>query len=130
MEDLRNEFPVLKNTTYLNTAASGLLSKKVLQWRRHHDLEFLQDGANYEQRKNLIETTRNTVAKIFNAQPTEVALVPNFSFGIKVPEVCDRTISDAFTVEFINPVAPLLAPLTNELIDAFKVVFKVIKVYV
>ena len=50
---------------------------------------------------------------------------------MKVPDVWDKTISVAPDTEpLINPVAPLLAPLTKELIVAVKDVFKVINVYV
>ena len=65
-----------------------------------------------------------------NVSPLLVSII-NFSLGIKVPDVCDKTISVApDTVPLINPVAPLLAPLTKELTVAVKDVFKFMNVYV
>ena len=84
MEELRKHFPALKNQTYLNTASSGLISTSLHQWRKQQEEDFLTQGANYVNRKKIIETTRKTVARFFNAQLNEVALIPNFSFGINV----------------------------------------------
>ena len=71
-----------------------------------------------------------TLAIDLNVSPLLVSII-NFSLGIKAPDVWDRTISFAPDTEaLINPVAPLLSPLTKELIFAVKGVFKVIKVYV
>jgi selenocysteine lyase/cysteine desulfurase len=82
MKELKKEFPVLSNYTYLNTASSGLLSKTMVDWRQQHD-ENLMEGASIfrDLHKAHIISIRETVAKFFDASITETALVPNFSFG-------------------------------------------------
>ena len=81
MEELKTEFPALNGQTYLNTASSGLLSKKLFNWRREHEEDLLNNGADFSIRKQIPEDTRVAVARFFNAHLDEVALIPNFSFG-------------------------------------------------
>ncbi|MFT7071153.1 aminotransferase class V-fold PLP-dependent enzyme [Patiriisocius sp. Uisw_017] len=84
MQDLKNEFPALQGQTYLNTASSGLLSRSTYLWRKEHDLDFINNGVDFKFRKQIPEDTRAAVARFFNAQLDEVALVPNFSFGFNI----------------------------------------------
>ena len=58
------------------------------------------------------------------------SLIIIFSPGINFPEVCDKIICVPVTVALTNPVAPLLAPLTKELMFAVNAVFNVRYVYV
>jgi selenocysteine lyase/cysteine desulfurase len=82
MKNLRKPFPVLKQYLYLNTAASGLLSEKVLEFRQDHDLDFLISGSILKEKQGeLLTEVRETVSSFFNCAPNRVALVPNFSFG-------------------------------------------------
>ncbi len=82
MDYYKNEFPVLSEYTYLNTASSGLLSKSLTQWRHQHDLDFLNGGSLFrDNHKTHIESIRAKVSHFFDAPNTETALVPNFSFG-------------------------------------------------
>lgn len=81
MNDLRNDFPALFNQTYFNTASSGLMHKGLFEWRNALDKDYLNHGADYIARKQLIEKARADVARFFSASIDEVALVPNFSFG-------------------------------------------------
>ncbi len=82
MKNLRKPFPVLKQYVYLNTAASGLLSEKVLEFRQDHDLDYLISGSVLREKQGKILTeVRETVGSFFNCAPNRVALVPNFSFG-------------------------------------------------
>jgi len=83
MEDLRKEFPVLSKYTYLNTASCGLISKAVIDWRRQHDNMLCEEASVFRDlHKKHIQSIRNTVAAFINAGEHEVALVPNFSFGL------------------------------------------------
>lgn len=83
MEDLRNEFPVLSKYTYLNTASCGLISKSLLDWRREHDKNLWEDASIFRDlHKAHIKSIRDTVARFMGAGENEVALVPNFSFGL------------------------------------------------
>jgi len=82
MKNLRKPFPVLAQYIYFNTAASGLLSEKVLEFRQDHDLDFLISGSILKDKQGkLISQVRESVGKFFKCEPHRVALVPNFSFG-------------------------------------------------
>ena len=83
MEDLRNEFPVLSNYTYLNTASCGLISKSLVAWRGQQDKMLCEEASVFRDlHKQHIKSIRSTVARFIGAGEHEVALVPNFSFGL------------------------------------------------
>lgn len=85
MKNFRKPFPVLQQYTYLNTAASGLLSEKVLEFRQDHDLDFLISGSILkESQGKLLSTVRESVGSFFNCAPNRVALVPNFSTAFNI----------------------------------------------
>ena len=85
MKNFRKPFPVLQSYTYLNTAASGLLSEKVLEFRQDHDLDFLIQGSILKEKQGkLLTSVRETVGSFFNCAPNRVALVPNFSTGFNI----------------------------------------------
>ncbi|SRX54206.1 aminotransferase class V-fold PLP-dependent enzyme [Aequorivita sp. CIP111184] len=83
MEEIRKHFPALSSCTYLNTASNGVIPKPVVEWRRIHDMDLMNHASVFrDQHKKHIEQIRKTVADFFNASKEEIALVPNFSFGI------------------------------------------------
>ena len=84
MEDLHHQFPAIQQQCYLGTASSGLLSQDLFNWRKQHELDLITNGANYHAGKLIIEETRASVARFFDAQEDQVALVPNFSYGFNV----------------------------------------------
>ena len=82
MKNFAKLFPILKQYTYLNTAASGLLSLAVMEWRQEHDLDFLIQGSILkENQAKLLTGVREKVGKLFSCKANRVALVPNFSYG-------------------------------------------------
>ncbi len=82
MKNFKKVFPALKQYTYLNTAASGLLPMPVLEWRQEHDLDFLISGSILKENQGkLLSSVREKVGKLFGCAPERVALVPNFSYG-------------------------------------------------
>lgn len=82
MKDLKKDFPILNNYTYLNTASSGLISKPLFDWRRQQDLSLMEQSSIFrDQHKTHIECIRSSAARFFGASESEVALIPNFSFG-------------------------------------------------
>lgn len=82
MKNLRKPFPVLEQYTYLNTAASGLLSEEVFDFRQDHDLDFLVSGSILKEKQGkMLTEVRESVGKFFSCAPNRIALVPNFSFG-------------------------------------------------
>ncbi len=85
MEQLRKQFPVLKQGIYLDTAASGLLYDDLLEWRQEHDLDFLIGGSTMKfESFALIDKLRPVLAEFFNARAEDIALVPNFSLGLNL----------------------------------------------
>ncbi|HLW32952.1 MAG TPA: aminotransferase class V-fold PLP-dependent enzyme [Aequorivita sp.] len=83
MEQLKNHFPALSKCTYLNTAANGIVPKPVIEWRRQHDLDLMNQACTFRQNhKTHIDQIRSTVSRFIGAREGETALVPNFSFGI------------------------------------------------
>jgi len=83
MQDIRKQFPASTHSIYANTAAAGLLSHPLLEWRQEHDLDYLVGGsiAKMEQFE-IISKTRQTVGNLFGCQEESVALVQNFSIGL------------------------------------------------
>lgn len=82
MRDFKIDFPLLSSCTYLNTPASGLLPKSIMEWRRAHDTDFFNQGSGIKINQAVIlETVREKVGSLFNCAPNRVALVPNFSYG-------------------------------------------------
>lgn len=79
---LRNIFPVLKNTTYLNTASSGILYDSLYSWRKEHDLTYLQAGSGFRAKQaEFLEGVKDSLAEFFKAERAFTFLVANFSSG-------------------------------------------------
>jgi selenocysteine lyase/cysteine desulfurase len=77
-----NIFPVLNNTTYLNTASSGILYDSLYQWRKEHDLAFLQAGSGFRvQQAAFLEGVKDSIAHFFKSDRAYTFLVVNFSSG-------------------------------------------------
>ncbi|MDN3706596.1 aminotransferase class V-fold PLP-dependent enzyme [Myroides ceti] len=80
--DIRKQFPVLDQYTYLNTAGSGLLTKAAQQWRNSHDIWFLEQGSNFRlHQAAFLQDVRVQLAKFFHTGAENTFLIPNFSFG-------------------------------------------------
>tara|TARA_R110002020_G_scaffold28253_3_gene90306 strand:+ start:319 stop:1389 length:1071 start_codon:yes stop_codon:yes gene_type:complete len=82
MKNLKKEFPVTTNYIHLNTAASGLLSETLLDFRQNHDLDYLVMGSLLKNDQDkFIDGVRKDVGSYFNCDASQVGLVPNFSLG-------------------------------------------------
>ena len=82
MSTYKKYFPIIKQCTYLNTPASGLLPMPVLEYRQEHDLDFFMMGsAIKDNRGPQLTIVREKVGTLFSCTPNRVALVPNFSYG-------------------------------------------------
>ncbi|RFN59704.1 aminotransferase class V-fold PLP-dependent enzyme [Marixanthomonas ophiurae] len=82
MKDFKKHFPALQGRVYLNTPASGLLSKPVYNWRKEQEEGFLFNGNDYGATLEALKNVRETISSFFHASESNVALVPNFSFGL------------------------------------------------
>ncbi len=82
---IQREFPILKQYTYLNTPASGVLPKSVLEFRQQHDIAFFESASKLKEKQaDLLAETRQAVAQLFNCPATQTALTPNFSLGFNI----------------------------------------------
>lgn len=78
-------FPALAQTTYLNTAAWGLMHEEVMTWRQEYDLDFLVGGSAFKlEAMPILGQTRGRIGECFGCAPERVALVPNFSLGLNL----------------------------------------------
>ncbi|MHA7056143.1 aminotransferase class V-fold PLP-dependent enzyme [Aquimarina sp. M1] len=82
MKNLRKEFPVLSQNTYLNTASSGLLYDSLLNYRQEQDLDFLIGGSMFrDQQEKMLNTVRKSIGTFLGCNPENTVLTPNFSLG-------------------------------------------------
>lgn len=82
MKNLRKEFPVLSQNTYLNTASSGLLYDSLLDYRQEHDLDFLLGGSMFRNhQEKFLNKVRKSIGKFFGCESQNTVLTPNFSLG-------------------------------------------------
>ena len=85
MKNFKKHFPLLEQYIYLNTAASGMLSEELLEFRQDHDLDFLIGGSIFrEKRDALLLKVRENVGQLFGCAAKLVALTPNFSYGFNL----------------------------------------------
>lgn len=77
-------FPVLKNTTYLNTAYVGPMSQELFDFRREEEEKYLQLGNKYKvQAYSALDETHNVLADFFGLSADHCFIVSNFSSGIR-----------------------------------------------
>lgn len=85
LQKIRKQFPVLNQYIYVDTATSGLLYDRLLDWRQEHDLDLLIGGSKTGTKFNtLLSNTKDTVGTFFGCKKENVALVPNFSLGLNL----------------------------------------------
>ena len=83
MKDFTDEFPLTSEYIYLNTASCGLLSKSLVEWRHQHDMNLMRGGSMFRDlHKAHIREIRSEVGRFFSTSESNIALVPNFSFGL------------------------------------------------
>ncbi|MCW5516126.1 aminotransferase class V-fold PLP-dependent enzyme [Muriicola sp. Z0-33] len=85
MQGVRKQFPALTHSIYANTAATGLLSQSLVEWRQEHDLDYLVGGSDAKmEQMEIISTTRATIGNFFSCPAPSIALVQNFSLGLNM----------------------------------------------
>ena len=83
LDKYRQEFPVVKNCTYLNHAACGTLPSRARKAVQAYISDFNEFAAsNYSNWTTTIEATRSMAARLINAKPEEVAFVKNTTEGL------------------------------------------------
>ena len=84
-ENLRKSFPVTEHTLYANTAAIGLMSEDLQEWRQEHDLDFLIGGSEMKMESfQMISGVRKSLGTFLGCDRSRVALTPNFSLGLNL----------------------------------------------
>ncbi len=85
MENVRKQFPALRNQIYANTPVYGPMYDNLLDWRQEHDLDFLLKASDMRGKSlKTISDTRTTVGTFFNCNSENVALINNFSTGLNM----------------------------------------------
>jgi len=82
----RAEFPGLEQSTYLNTCSLGQLSRRSVAAVNHFMELWMRYGASawYETWLGELAATRARFARLINAQPHEVALLPSVGVALSV----------------------------------------------
>lgn len=82
----RTEFPGLEQSTYLNTCSLGQLSRRSVVAVNHFMELWMRYGASawYETWLGELAATRARFARLINAQPHEVALLPSVGVALSV----------------------------------------------
>jgi len=83
MIQVKNEYPGAQHQTYLNTAASGLMSKKATEKVQEFHSNYLEKGTVHADAwlMNDFPKVRETIAEFIDASIEQLAIIPNFSFG-------------------------------------------------
>lgn len=81
--EIREEYPVLHQFTYLDTASSGIISKRIFEHRRNHDLDFLQNASVFREKYlDHVHSIKDTIGKVFGCASEKIGLTPNYSWTI------------------------------------------------
>jgi selenocysteine lyase/cysteine desulfurase len=83
--DIRAQFPVTNNSTYLNTAAAGPLAKSTNEAATSYYQQMTNDGdVHWDDWLKRREEVRARVAALINAEPDEIGLTTNTSSGMNL----------------------------------------------
>lgn len=84
-DDIRKQYPVTENSTYLNSAAAGPLSLATSAAATEYYQQMMNDGdIHWDEWLEKREEVRRKVAAFINAEPDEIALTTNTSSGMNV----------------------------------------------
>lgn len=86
MTDLKKEFPILKDYTYLNTPYTGVISSSVYSEVKLLEDDYRLRGSLFtdEYELKLIDETKQLIGEIYNTQPDHIGILNNFSTGLNL----------------------------------------------
>ncbi len=85
MENIRNKFPVLRQSIYVNTPVFGPLYDDLYDWKQEFELDFLLKGSRMRNKSlETISDCRTIVGRYFNCKRENIALLNNFSTGLNM----------------------------------------------
>jgi len=81
----KDQYPLLTNSTYLNTAYVGLMSSKLHKFRRIHEEAYLTEGGDYYKKDadEKLESIHQNFATFFGLSSDRSFGISNFSYGIR-----------------------------------------------
>lgn len=107
-DDIRRQFPVTENSTYLNSAAAGPLSRATAAAATEHYQQMMSDGdIHWDEWLAKREDVRRKVAAFINAEPEEIALTTNTSSGMNVIIDALETHGEVISCDLEFPVSTL-----------------------
>jgi cysteine desulfurase / selenocysteine lyase len=107
-DDVRKEFPVTENSTYLNSAAAGPLSRATASAATEYYQQMMDDGdIHWDEWLEKREEVRRKVAAFINAEPDEIALTTNTSSGMNVIIDALETHGEVISCDLEFPVSTL-----------------------
>jgi len=107
-DDIRKQFPVTENSTYLNSAAAGPLSRATMAAATDYYAQMTDDGdVHWDEWLEKREEVRRKVAAFINAEPDEIALTTNTSSGMNVIIDALETHGEVISCDLEFPVSTL-----------------------
>jgi len=107
-DDIRKQFPVTENSTYLNAAAAGPLSRATTAAATEYYQQMMSDGdIHWDEWLEKREDVRRRVARFINAEPDEIGLTTNTSSGMNVIIDALETHGEVISCDLEFPVSTL-----------------------
>jgi selenocysteine lyase/cysteine desulfurase len=107
-DDIRKQFPVTENSTYLNAAAAGPLSRATMAAATEYYQQMTDDAdTHWDEWLAKREEVRRKVAAFINAEPDEIALTTNTSSGMNVIVDALETHGEVVSCDLEFPVSTL-----------------------
>ena len=107
-DDIRKQFPVTENSTYLNAAAAGPLSRATMAAATEYYQQMMNDAdTHWDEWLAKREEVRRKVASFINAEPDEIALTTNTSSGMNVIIDALETHGEVVSCDLEFPVTTL-----------------------
>lgn len=107
-DEIRKQFPVTENSTYLNAAAAGPLSRATREAAAGYYRQMMEDGdTHWDEWLKQREEARGKVAALINAEPDEIAFTTNTSSGMNVIVDALETRGEVISCDLEFPVSTL-----------------------
>jgi len=107
-DEIRKQFPVTENSTYLNSAAAGPVSRATRAAATEYYDQMMNDAdIHWDEWLRKREEVRRNVASFINAEPGEVALTTNTSSGMNVIIDALETHGEVISCDLEFPVSTL-----------------------
>src|ERR1700704_92756 len=107
-DEIRKQFPVTQNSTYLNAAAAGPLSRATLAAATEYYQQMTDDAdTHWDEGLEKREDGRRKIAAFINAEPDEIALTTNTSSGMNVIIDALETHGEVISCDLEFPVSTL-----------------------